>query len=205
MSLFPAFLKLDGRQIIVIGGGNLAAAKIPGLLQANARVRVISPQINSAIVGLVRLQKIQWHRKLFSADDLKGAFLVIAATSLREVNAAVYQEADRRGILCNAVDDIESCHFYCGAIVQRGDLQIAVSTNGKSPALAQRLRQELEYQFGPEYAAWLEWLGAAREVLRSQAHEPEARKGRLHSVASRPMFERFIEQAGSGHGPLGGD
>ncbi len=197
MSLFPAFLKLEGRRVIVIGGGTLASSKIPGLLQANAVVRVIAPAINDEVLGWARLQKIEWHKKLFSTEDLEGACLAIAATSLRDVNAAVYQEADRRGILCNSVDDIENCHFYYGAIVQRGDLQIAISTNGKSPALAQRLRKEFEDQFGPEYAAWLEWLGAAREVLRGQSGDPNSAKRWLHMMASRPMFERFLRQASS--------
>ena|ERR1700690_3163665 len=197
MSLFPAFLKLDRRQVIIIGGGTLAVSKIPGLLQAGARIRVISPEITSELAEWVRQQKIDWLPKLFSAEDLQGAFLVIAATSLRHVNAAVYQEADRCGVLCNAVDDIENCHFYYGSIVQRGDLQIAVSTNGKSPALAQRLRKEFEQQFGPEYAAWLDWLGAAREVLRAQSHGPESTKHWLHMMASRPMFEKFMQQANS--------
>jgi siroheme synthase-like protein len=197
MSLFPAFLKLDGRQVIVVGGGALAASKIPGLLQANACVRVISPRINSELAELVRFREIEWLPRSFEPGDLRGSFLVIAATSIRDVNAAVYQEANRDGILCNAVDDVENCHFYCGAIVQRGDLQIAVSTNGKSPALAQRLRKEFDQQFGPEYAAWLEWLGAAREVLREQSHEPESTKRWLHMLASRPMFERFMRQAGT--------
>ena len=197
MSLFPAFLKLDGRRVVVIGGGTLAASKIDGLLQANARVRVISPAINAELAGLVRTRAIEWLPKFFSPEDLQGVFLVITATSRRDVNAAVYQEADRRGILCNAVDDVENCHFYYGSIVQRGDLQIAVSTNGKSPALAQRLRKELEQQFGPEYATWLEWLGAAREVLRSQSHEAKATKRWLHMLASRPMFEKFTQQAAS--------
>jgi siroheme synthase-like protein len=197
MSLFPAFLKLEGRQVIVIGGGTLASSKIPGLLRANALVRVIAPEVNYEVAGWVHLGKIEWQKKLFSASDLEGAILVIAATSLREVNVAVYQEADRRGILCNSVDDIENCHFYYGAIVQRGDLQIAISTNGKSPALAQRLRKEFEYEFGPEYAAWLEWLGAAREVLREQSKDQESTKRWLHMMASRPMFEQFMRQAGS--------
>lgn len=197
MSLFPAFLKLEGRRVIVIGGGTLASAKIPGLLQANARVRVIAPELNHELEGWVRQQKIEWNKKLFSADDLEGAVLVIAATSLRDVNAAVYQEAERRGILCNAVDDIDNCHFYYGAIVQRGDLQIAISTNGKSPALAHRLRKEFEHQFGPEYAAWLEWLGAAREVLRDSSKNQESTKRWLHLIASRPMFEQFMRQTGS--------
>jgi siroheme synthase-like protein len=98
--------------------------------------------------------------------------------------------------LCNAVDDIENCHFYYGSIVQRGDLQIAVSTNGKSPALAQRLRQELEQQFGPEYEVWLEWLGAARELLRAaDGGGTESNKQVLHQLASKPMYERFVKEA----------
>ncbi len=203
MTLFPAFLKLANRQVIVIGGGNLAASKIPGLLEAHARVRVISPQINAHLTAWLRDQKIEWRAKLFSAEDLDGAFLVIAATSVRDVNKSVYDEADRRNLLCNAVDDIDHCHFYYGSIVQRGDLQIAISTNGKSPALAQRLRKEFEQQFGPEYAAWLEWLGAAREVLRSQTTEPEATKRWLHMLASRPMFEKFMQQAGANNSSQG--
>jgi siroheme synthase-like protein len=195
MSLFPAFLKLDARQILIVGGGTLASTKIAGLLEAGARVRIVSPQINSHLAAKVRNREIEWLPKLFTPDDLDGAFLVIAATSLRDVNAAVYQEADRRGILCNAIDDIENCHFYYGSIVQRGDLQIAVSTNGKSPALAQRLRKEFEQQFGPEYSAWLEWLGAAREVLRSQFSDTPSTKHWLHVLASRPMFEKFMQQS----------
>jgi siroheme synthase-like protein len=203
MTLFPAFLKLEGRRIAIVGGGSLAASKIPGLLEAGASIRVISPQLNARLGEWVRNQQIEWWPKVFSPEDLQSTFLVIAATSLREVNSAVYQEADRRGILCNAVDDIENCHFYYGSIVQRGDLQIAVSTNGKSPALAQRLRKEFEQQFGPEYAAWLEWLGAAREVLRAQTTEPEATKRWLHMMASRPMFEKFMQQAGSNNSKQG--
>jgi siroheme synthase-like protein len=203
MTLFPAFLKLQGRQIVIVGGGTLAASKIPGLLEAGARIRVVSPQLNPQLTEWVRHQQVDWLPKYFEPEDLNSVFLVIAATSLREVNAAVYQEADRRGILCNAVDDMENCHFYYGSIVQRGDLQIAVSTNGKSPALAQRLRREFEAQFGPEYVAWLEWLGAAREVLRTQTTEPEATKRWLHMLASRPMFEKFMQQAGDNNSKLG--
>jgi siroheme synthase-like protein len=203
MSLFPAFLKLEGRQVVVIGGGSLAVAKIPGLLEAGARVRVISPQLHARLGEWVRNLQIEWLPKCFAPQDLDNAFLAIAATSLRDVNKSVYDAADCRNVLCNAVDDIENCHFYYGSIVQRGDLQIAVSTNGKSPALAQRLRKEFEQQFGPEYAAWLEWLGAAREVLRAQATQPEATKRWLHMLASRPMFEKFMQQASGGESKQG--
>jgi siroheme synthase-like protein len=195
MSLFPAFLRLDGRRAVVVGGGNLAEQKIPGLLQAGAQVRVVAPCVSAKVGEWVRDKAVEWYAKGFDGEDLAGAFLVVAATSLKNLNAEVFQEAEKRSVLCNAVDDIENCHFYYGSIVHRGDLQIAISTNGKSPALAQRLRKELEDQFGAEYEAWLEWLGAAREALRGQAGDAESTKRWLHMLASRPMFERFLQEA----------
>jgi len=195
MSLFPAFLKLNSRRVLVVGGGSIAAQKIPGLLAAGAQVHVVAPKLAPQLTEWVRNQQITWSPKPFEPNDLFGAFLVIAATSIRDLNAVVYQEADQRNILCNAVDDIDHCHFYYGSIVQRGDLQIAISTSGKSPALAQRLRKELEDQFGPEYESWLEWLGAARETLRAQSNDPEITKCWLHVLASQAMFERFLQQA----------
>jgi uroporphyrin-III C-methyltransferase/precorrin-2 dehydrogenase/sirohydrochlorin ferrochelatase len=193
MSLFPAFLKLTNRRVLVVGGGSIAAQKISGLLEAGAQVHVVSPKLATQLSECVRNQQITWSPKPFEAADLDGAFLVIAATSLRDLNAHVFAEAEQRNILCNAVDDIDHCHFYYGSIVQRGDLQIAISTNGKSPALAQRLRKELEQQFGPGYQHWLEWLGAARETLRAQSHDPELTKRALHFLASKPMFKHFLD------------
>jgi siroheme synthase-like protein len=195
VSLFPIFVKLEGRLIVVVGGGTIAEGKIPGVLTAGARIRLIAPSITPQIAAWVRFGKIDWLPKEFEAEDLNGAFLVIAATSVPGVNETVFREAEARGILCNAVDDIEHCHFYYGAVVQRGDLQIAISTNGKSPALAQRLRQELETEFGPEYEVWLQWLGAAREALRANGPSSETTKKLLHELASRPMFEEFLRQA----------
>ena len=195
MSLFPMFVKLAGRRVVVVGGGEIAAGKMEALLGAEAKVVVVSPAVNAQVAGFVRERKIEWLPKEFSADDLEGAFLVIAATSVPSVNDSVYRAADSLGLLCNAVDDIENCHFYYGSVVQRGDLQIAISTNGKSPALAQRLRKELEGQFGPEYENWLEWLGAARDVLRSSGASQVQNKEVLHSLASRESFERFLAEA----------
>ena len=195
MSLFPIFVKLRGRLVVVIGGGEIAAGKIDGLLRAGAKVRVVAPEVNAAFIEPIRSGKVEWVAREFQAQDLAGARFVIAATSAPGVNAVVYHEAETRGILCNAVDDIENCHFYYGSVVQRGDLQIAISTNGKSPALAQRLRQELEQQFGPEYEVWLEWLGAARELLRAAEGGTESNKQMLHHLASKPMYERFVREA----------
>lgn len=196
MSLFPIFVKLQSRLVVVIGGGEVAFGKIDGLLRAGASVRVVAPEVVPSFAELIRSGKIEWVQSKYQPGDLAGAMLAIAATSAVGVNAAVYREAEERGILCNAVDDIENCHFYYGSIVQRGDLQIAISTNGKSPALAQRLRQELEQQFGPEYEMWLDWLGAARELLRAaDGGGTESNKQKLHHLASRPMYERFLKEA----------
>jgi len=195
MTLFPAFLKLKNRPVLVVGGGTVAASKVAGLIRAGARITVVSPKLSSRLAESVRNREIDWLPKPFEPHDLEGKFLVIAATSLRDLNESVYREADKRNLLCNAVDDIEHCHFYYGSIVQRGDLQIAISTNGKSPALAQLLRKELEHQFGSEYAAWLEWLGAAREVLRAQSTDPQTTKRWLHLLASPQMLEYFLDEA----------
>jgi uroporphyrin-III C-methyltransferase/precorrin-2 dehydrogenase/sirohydrochlorin ferrochelatase len=195
MSLFPMFVKLQGRLVVVVGGGAIAACKIPGLLQAQACVRVVAPQINPEISAWVRAGEIQWTAKEFALVDLEGVHLVIAATSLQAVNAAVFQEAELRGIFCNAADDIANCHFYYGSIVQRGALQIAISTSGKSPALAQRMRKELEQQYPVEYAEWLDSLGEAREQLRASTtyqENAEENKALLHRFASREMYSRFV-------------
>jgi siroheme synthase-like protein len=195
MSLLPIFVKLRNRLVVVVGGGAIAEGKIESLLAAEARVRIVAPQVTPAIAKWIEQGRVEWHAKAFAPADLDGAFLVVAGTSAPGVNEAVFAEADARGILCNAVDDIEHCHFYYGSVVQRGDLQIAISTNGKSPALAQRLRLLLEKQFGPEYELWLEWLGAARELLRAGDNSADSKKVLLHHLASEPMFERFLQEA----------
>ena len=192
MSLFPMFVKLQGRAVVVVGAGVVAEGKIPGLFAAGARVRVIAPQATPRIAAWAREGKLAWSPRVFSATDLDGASLAIAATAAAGVNHSVFQEAEARGIFCNAVDDIENCHFYYGAVVQRGDLQIAISTNGKSPALAQRIRKELEVSYGETYGAWLDRLGAARDVLRARAKGFAGITAMLHRLASGEMFERFV-------------
>ena len=199
MSLLPIFVKLRDRLVVVVGGGVVAVGKIEGLFAAEARVRVIAPQVTSDIAEWIAQGRVEWRAKRFAAADLDGAYLVIAATSAPGVNQAVFNEADARGILCNAVDDIENCHFYYGSVVRRGDLQIAISTNGKSPALAQRLRLQLERQFGPEYELWLEWLGAVRELLRAGEGTADSKKALLHNLASEPVFIRFLQETQPDH------
>jgi precorrin-2 dehydrogenase / sirohydrochlorin ferrochelatase len=200
MSLFPMFVKLRERLCVVVGGGPLAESKIPGLLAADAKIRVISPDITESLAAQAREGQIEWRRKTFEPGDLAGAYLVVAATSAVEVNHEIFHEAESCGILCNAVDDPDYCHFYYPSVVRRGALQIAISTEGLSPALAQRLRRELEIQFGPEYEPWLNWLGAARKYLRAKNDDPEETRQLLHVLASREMFEKFLHETARADG-----
>ncbi|PYV64175.1 MAG: siroheme synthase [Acidobacteria bacterium] len=187
MSLFPLFLKLEGRKCLVVGAGNVAQSKIRSLLDSGANVRVIAPQANAAVEEWASAGVITWEARSFEAADLDGTVLVIA-TSSSAVNGTVFREAQQRNILCNAVDDPKHCDFYYGAVVRRGQLQVAISTEGQSPALAQRIRRELEAQFGPEYAGWVEELGQIRERLFASGIDPVSRRRLLHELASREAF-----------------
>src|ERR1700733_11345708 len=195
MSLFPMFVKLQGRTVVVVGAGAIAEGKVPGLFAAGAKVRVIAPVATPQIAAWAAAGQLEWQGREFSPEDLTGATLAIAATAAAGVNHSVFQEAEARGIFCNAVDDIANCHFYYGAVVQRGDLQMAISTNSKSPALAQPLRKELEQQYPAEYAAWLDSLGEARETLRARSDPKEnfeENKAILHRLANPQIFYRFV-------------
>jgi precorrin-2 dehydrogenase/sirohydrochlorin ferrochelatase len=188
MSLFPMFLKLEGRHSLVVGAGKIAESKIESLLVTEARIHVVAPQVNDKIAGWARQKLISLNQREFQPSDLEGMFIAIAATSSRDLNETIFREAQRRKVLCNAVDDPEHCHFYYPAVVRRGDLQIAISTAGRSPALAQRLRRELETQYRPEYADWVSQLGSIRENLFKVEEDPEKRRRLLHDMASRKAF-----------------
>ena len=198
-SLFPIFLKLQGKPCLVVGGGPIAEGKVAGLLRSGARVKVVSPELTASLAEHAETRAIDWQPRNFELADLDGAFLVVAATSSFEANAAIYQDADRRGILCNAVDQPEECHFYYPAVVDRGPLQIAISTAGLSPSLALRLRKDLEVQFGPEYERWVEWLGRVRAALMSQGSDFETRRRILGRLASREVFSRLKASAERKH------
>lgn len=187
--MFPIFLKLEGRRCLVVGAGAVAEGKIRGLLDAGAFVRVVAPQAVPQIERWVSERKISWEQRKFEPRDFDQILLVVAATASPELNREIFREARLRNVLCNSVDDPENCDFYYPAVVRRGDLQIAISTSGRSPALAQRMKRELEEQFGPEYESWVEELGLARERLMAQNLDAEARRMLLHALASREAFE----------------
>jgi precorrin-2 dehydrogenase / sirohydrochlorin ferrochelatase len=189
MSLFPMFLKLEGRRCLVVGAGKIGESKIRSLLIAGADVHVIAPSATPAVVAWERAGVLTWSARPFDPSDLESFFLVVAATSSLDVNDSVFREAQRRRVLCNVVDDPQRCDFFYPAVVRRGDLQVAISTAGKSPALAQRLRREFEKQLAPVYAGWLESLGKLRKQLFADSLDPEQRRGLLHVAASRSAFE----------------
>jgi siroheme synthase-like protein len=195
MPLFPAFLKLTGRRCLVVGAGPVAQEKIESLLRAGASVRVVAPHATGSVRAWARAKKIHWEPRKFRPADFKGVFLVVASTSSPSLHEKIYRQARRRAVLCNVVDDPAHCDFYYGAVVRRGELQIAISTGGHSPALAQRLRKKIEGEIGAEYEHWLEKLGAARKRLFAKSLSPARRKALLHRLASEISFEKFLRKA----------
>ena len=195
MSLFPIFLKLAGRSCLVVGAGTVGESKIKGLIEVGAAVRVVAPRATPAVERWAMAEEISWLRRTFEPADLNGVLLVVVATPSRELNEHIFREAEQRGILCNAVDDPPHCDFYYPSIVRRGDLQLAISTAGHSPALAQRLRRELEQEFAPEYADWVLRLGRVRRGLIRRDMDPERRRRLLHRLASQERFEIFLQRA----------
>jgi uroporphyrin-III C-methyltransferase/precorrin-2 dehydrogenase/sirohydrochlorin ferrochelatase len=189
MSLLPIFLNLNGRRCLLVGAGNVALDKIGSLLKTGLELRVVAPEARPEVRQLASEGKLEWLRRPFETSDLDGNFMVIAATDSPEVNAAVYRGAVERNIPCNSVDDIPNCDFFFGSVVSRGDLQIAISTAGESPAVAQRLRREIDEQLPADLGPWLKNLGELRREVLETHPRSEARRLLLHRLAQRPVCE----------------
>ena len=203
MSMLPIFLKLDGRRCLLLGAGNVALDKVGSLLKTGLRLRAVAPEARPEIQQLAAEGKLEWVQRAFEPADLDGNFLVVAATNSSEVNARVYRESAERGILCNSVDDIPNCDFYFGSVVSRGDLQIAISSTGQSPAVAQHLRREIDEQLPEDLGPWLESLGQLRREVLEIHPAGEARKSLLHQLAQRQVCEsEFCPSRQLAHAPL---
>jgi precorrin-2 dehydrogenase/sirohydrochlorin ferrochelatase len=191
MDLFPIFLKLTGRRCLVVGAGNLAESKIESLRAAHALVTVIAPYASPRILDLAASGELTLHQRPFQTGDVAHSepkfFLAVTATDVPAVNRAVYLEAVAHDILCNAVDDPPFCDFYFPSVVRRGDLQIAISTAGASPALAQRLRKEINAQLPLDTGDWLTDLGNLRREVAQAEPLNEERKLLLHQLAQREV------------------
>jgi precorrin-2 dehydrogenase/sirohydrochlorin ferrochelatase len=195
-SLFPMFLKLEGKSCLVVGAGKVGEPKIGGLIDTGARVHVIALDASEVVHQWVKDGKITLELRAFSKTDLAETFLAVIATSSRALNESIYREAQRRGVLCNVVDVPELCDFYYPAVVRRGDLQIAISTNGQSPSLSRKLRQQLERQFGPGYAEWVAELGETRRLVLASDLDPQRKGDLLRSLASRDALKAaLVEQS----------
>lgn len=193
-SLFPMFLKLEGRKCVVVGAGKVGEPKIAGLLDAGARIRVVSIDASPTVHEWAQKGKLELKLRAFSPEDLDGAFLAVVATSSRKLNESIYREAQLRGVLCNVVDVPDLCDFFYPSVVRRGDLQIAISTAGQSPSLAQKIRRQLEKQFGPGYAAWVRELGETRRQILASDLDKERKLELLHSLASREALEAALTE-----------
>ena len=167
MRYFPALLDLKGKLCVVVGGGRVAQRKVRSLVKAGALVKVISPQISESLFQSEIKGKIVHRPRSFRSDDLRDAFLAIAATDDRATNERVSRLAFRLKIPVNVVDDPAHSSFILPSMVEQGDLLVAISTSGQSPALAKLLRQRLQKEIGPEYSFLLKLLGAVRRKVRS--------------------------------------
>ena len=184
MRYYPIYLDVKDRKCLVVGGGAVGTRKVETLLECGAKVTVVSIDASEKLKKLSNSGLIRLKERAFQTDDLEGVFLVFGATDDEDLNIKVHTAAERRRVLCNIADRPEACNFILPSIVSRGDLTIAISTSGKSPAFAKKLRKQLEAQFGDEYAEFLKLMGAIRKKLLSKDHEPEAHKH---------LFERLIE------------
>lgn len=203
MAPYPIFLKLEGHKVLIVGGGPIAEQKIEAVLRSATDVTVVSPQITPRIRLWAHQGRIKYQSVGFRPGMTRGYFLVISCTDSEKTNRAVYKEARENGALANAVDDPAYCDFYAPAVVSRGEFQIAISTNGNSPALSQHVRKQLENEFGTEYESWTAWLGRMRDIMRRVLPRTERRKELLMLLAQcKPLKLSSKSIDGGNHGPL---
>ena len=193
---YPICLDLQKKECLVIGGGKVAERKILSLMEHEAKVKLVSPKITPQITHLVQEGKINYQEREFQPKDLEGIFLVIAATNNNKVNKIIAQEAQKRGILINVVDKPSDSTFILPAVVKRGDLMISISTGGKSPAFARKMRQDLESQYGPEYRILVDILGNFRENVIQSEPDEKKRKAIFQRLAESIEILKIIRENG---------
>jgi precorrin-2 dehydrogenase/sirohydrochlorin ferrochelatase len=184
MRYYPVYLDVKGRRCLVVGGGHVGTRKVGTLLQCGAEVTVISHEVTTELSEMAEQGCIDLRLRDYRSSDLDHVFLVICATDDQPLNRKVHQDAEAAHRLCNIADQPGLCNFVLPSIINQGSLSIAISTAGKSPAFAKFLRRQLQEQFGPEYGAMLDLMGAVRKRLLAQEHAPEQHK---------PLFERLIQ------------
>jgi len=188
MRYFPAFLDLQGRSVVVIGGGRVAERKVLTLLACGARVTVISPRMTPKLTYLARAGGIRHYSRSWRPADFKEAILIMATTDDRKANAEIARRAHSNFRLVNIADDPARCNVIMPSVIKRGDLIIAVSTSGKSPSLARRIRRELDGSFGAEYGKFLRLLGAVRQQVQSRVPSMARRRRILQRLAGSDLL-----------------
>ena len=183
MRYYPVHLDIQNRNCLVVGGGAVGTRKVITLLDCGAKVTVISPVVAPQLRDFATSGSIKLRERRYQSSDLDGMFLVIGATDDEELNRQISNDAEHLNTLCNIADRPEVCNFILPSIVQRDDLVITISTSGRSPAMAKKLRKTLESQFGKEYGVFLKLMGAIRKKLLSTSHKPEVHKH---------LFEKLI-------------
>ena len=189
MRYYPIFLNIENQACLVVGGGEVGMRKVETLLRCDARVGVVSPEIGSWLAEKIEEGSVELVGSHYEENHLQQRFLVIAATDDLELNCRIAQDADKRGILCNVVDYPQEGNFILPSLVQRGALTLAISTSGKSPALARQIRLDLEQRFGPEYADFLELMGAVRGRLLKESQDSKANKEKFTQLVQSPLLE----------------
>ncbi len=184
MKYYPVCLDIRNRDCLVVGGGGVASRKVKTLLECGANVTVVSPAFSPEMEGMDN-ENLQLNRRPYAPSDVKGRFLVIGATDDEAENRKISRDAEDNNILCNIADLPDACNFILPSIVKRGDLLLAISTCGNSPAFAKHLRKTLEKEFGEEYTEFLRLMGGVRKKLLETRHAPEEHK---------PLFEALINQ-----------
>lgn len=192
--LYPLYLRLNNEKCLVVGGGKVAERKIKSLLDAEAAVTVVSPQLTPALYVLKEQAKIKHIERTYQEKDLAGSFLVICATDNKELNRKVAEQCLARKILVNVVNDPPQSNFFVPAVVRQGSLSIAVSTDGKSPLLAARIREQLEKTYGSEYADFLELLGQVRVDILEKEPDPETRRKILEQIVQSDIINLLKEK-----------
>lgn len=193
MEYYPVYLNLKNKYCIVIGGNPEAEGKVAGLLRAGAKVRVIWPEVTPGLAKLAEEGKLRLCKRGYQPGDLAGAFLVISTITDEAVNAQVWAEGEASNALVNVMDDIPHCNFIAPSILRQGDLTIAISTNGKAPALAVRLRQFLEQKIGHEYGRFLSMAGAIRTPLADKYPDLHTRRQMWYQLVDSDVFDLLKE------------
>ena len=173
---YPMFVRLQGARVVCVGGGAVAARKVDSLLEYGADVVVIAPEACDRLRALADEGAIAWERRAYGAGDFDGARLAIVATSNRTVNEAASAEADEKNILLNVVDDPEMCSFLVPSVVRRGQLQVAISTNGAAPSVAREVRRDLEQRFPAWWEAYIDLLAELRMLVKCRVHGSSDRR-----------------------------